>query len=176
MNSSSTSAERTLQPTYIGHIATKQDACLLLEGCLSGKLHHIPRFPWENEGQHVVRSGNTFVYAEVPTGAGSWNDGRSWTLLGHEDVFLVEREGFGSHKFFKKSGSLNVQGVIHHFVSYYKVEDTMRFSGEANSLDEILTQPSEDPKLKDIPLHPDLAILVPRVPTQQALRGGGMRE
>ena len=145
-----------LQPTYMGYIAEKLDAYLLIQGCLSGKLHHISRFPWENEWQHVVRSGNTFVHAQVPTGAGSWNDGRDWTLLGREDEFLVEREGFASHKLFKKSGSLNVQGVVHYFVSYYKVENTMRSSGEANSPSGYSSLTQTSPRWRQKWMSPDL--------------------
>ncbi len=152
MSSSPTSTERILQPTYFGHIATKQDQYLLLEACLSGVLHHIPRFPRTNELQHVVRSGNIFIYAEIPTGTGDWEDGKDWMFLGREDGFLVKREHFGHDGLFKKSGSIVVQGVPHNVVSYHKVENTMNMT---------LKRPSQDSKLQGISLRPALAVRVP---------------
>ena len=161
MSSSTTSTERTLQPTYFGHIATKQDACLLLQACLSGQLHHTSRFPWQNELQNVVHSGNIFVHTNLSTGTGHWKDGRDWAFLGREDGFLVEREHFGGDGLFKKSGSIVVQKVAHHIVSYYKAKDTVNpSSGEGDTLTTVLTRPSQDASLKSLPLHEELAALI----------------
>lgn len=174
MSYSTISAKCTFRPTYIGHIETKLDACLLLEACLSGKLYHTPRFPWKNERQYIVCSGNAFVYADVATGTGHWDDGKNWIFLSHEDGFLVEREGSGSHKLCRKSVSIIVQGVTHQIVSYYKAEDTVQsYSGGSNSLLEILTRPSQDYNFKGITLRPDLAVLVPAQNTAGFVRRQG---
>ena len=137
----------TLQPTYFGHIATKRDACLLLQACLSGQLHHTSRLPWEDELQNVVCSGNIFVYTDIHTGTGRWNDGRDWAFLGREDGFLVEREHFGGDSLFKKSGSIVVQGVAHYVVSYYKAKDTVKSSPDEG---DTLVQPSQDASLQSL--------------------------
>ena len=43
------------------------------------------------------------------------------------------------------------------------MENIIRSSREANSLNKILIRPSEDPNLKDIPLRLDSAVLIPYV-------------
>ena len=161
MNSSTTSTERTLHPTYIGHIATKRDACILLQACLSGQLQHTFRFPWEDELQNVVRSGNVFVYTDINTGTGHWKDGKDWAFLGRENGFVVEREHFGGDSLFKKSGSIVVQQTSHHIVSYYKAKDTVKPSSEeGDTLTTVLTRPSQDSSLNSLPLHKELAALL----------------
>ena len=114
------------------------------------------------------------MYADVATGSGHWDDGKNWIFLSHEDGFLVEREGFGSHTLCRKSASIIVQGVAHHIVSYYKAEDTVQsYTGGWNSLNEILTRPSQDSNFKDITLRPDLAVLVPALNTAGFVRRQG---
>lgn len=117
MNSAHSSNEPTLQPTLIGYIETTQDRCLLFEACLSGLLHHIPRFPRQCELQRLIRSGNIFVYADPPTGPGPWDDGKNRIFVGREDILRIEREHSGPDALMKKSGTILLAGVLHHFVS-----------------------------------------------------------
>lgn len=100
-----TSTQPTLQPTFVGHVANLEDALLIVEACLSGILYHMNRFPQQHELQDLIGSGNTFVYAEFPTGKGNWDHGKDWMVLGREDGVLVQREHFGPDGFFMKSGS-----------------------------------------------------------------------
>ena len=152
------STQPTLQPTFIGHVANLEDALLVVEACLSGTMHHLYRFPRDDELQDLVGSGNTFVFAEFVTGKGDWDHGKSWMVLGREDGILIQREHMGSNGFFKKSGSFMVQGTRHHIVSYYKVGDTIKqFSTDGEMMDEVLKRPSHDSRLKGISLRQELA-------------------
>lgn len=127
------------------------DKLLVLEACLSGKVHHLPRFPWQQELQHVVRSGNIFVYEKNATDAGEWDDGRHWVFIRYEHGFRVEHEHSTSDALMKTSGSIVLRGVRHYIISYYKVEDAL--SGT-------LKTPSQDPDLRGILLRPGLASLL----------------
>ncbi len=70
-------------------MANLEDALLIVEACLSGILHHTYRLPRHHELQDLVGSGNTFVYAECPTGAGNWDHGKDCMVFGREDGMLV---------------------------------------------------------------------------------------
>ena len=176
MYSFTASIQPYLQPTFVGHVANLNDALLVVEACLSGTMHHISRFPRQNELPSLVRSGNTFVYAEVPTGEGDWDHGKSWMILGHEDGLYIQRDHLQSDVLFKKSASVIVQGIRHNIVSYYKVEDTMEDSFEdGNILNEALKRPSQDPRLEGISLRQELASLLPKpsyVTTEDATSSG----
>ena len=126
MDSLTASTQPPLQPTFVGHVTNLEDALLVVEACLSGAMYHIYRFPRQDELQGLVGSGNTYVYAEIPTGKGDWGHGQTWMVLGREDGILIQRERYGSDGLFKKSGSFIVQGIRHSIVSYYKVEGTVR--------------------------------------------------
>lgn len=168
MDSFITSIRPTLQPTFVGHVANLEDALLIVEACLSGILYHISRFPRQHELQDLIGSGNTFVYAELPTGKGNWDHGKDWMVLGREDGVLVQRETFGPDGFFLKSGSFVVRGMAHNFVSYDKVGDIVRScSKEGDVLNEILKRPFQVPRLKGISLRPELASLLPN-PSMEA--------
>ena len=67
MDPYTTSTEPILQPTFVGHVANREDALLIIEACLSGALHHIFRFPRQRKLQDLIRSGNIFLYAEIAT-------------------------------------------------------------------------------------------------------------
>ncbi len=113
----------TLQPTYVGLINTERDALLIVEACLSGKLNHIPRFPLHNEREEIVGSGNVYVYADVSTGEGVWDDGKEWVECGPLGTMIVQRCGSSGDGFFRVSSSYTVQGVAHGFVSYHQAKD-----------------------------------------------------
>lgn len=118
-------------------------------------MHHVPRFPRRHELYHVIRSGNVFVYTEIVTGTRDWVDGKDWVLVRHGNGLRMERErgSTGPYTLMKMSGSISVRGVRHDIVSYYKLGDI---------LEETLERPSQNSNLRRVPLHPDLAVLVPR--------------
>ena len=129
---------------------------------LASPEHHIYRFPRQDELQGLVGSGNTFVFAEVPTGKGDWDHGKTWIILGREDGILIQREHFGPDGLLKMSGSFIVQGIRHSIVSYHKVDNTVRQSSKAgNILNEAMKRPSQDPRLEGISLRQELASLLP---------------
>ncbi|KAG6042176.1 hypothetical protein E4U41_003922 [Claviceps citrina] len=81
-----------LIPTFEGHVSSTLDALVLFEACLSGDLNHVPRRPHDRERQHLIKSGNIFIYEEHASGIKRWTDGVSWSpsrILGN---FLIYRE------------------------------------------------------------------------------------
>ena len=196
----SSSGAGSLNPTYIGHVATTNDALVLFEACLQGQLHHVPRRPHDRERSALIRSGCVFIYEENASGIKRWTDGVAWSpsrILGNFLVYrelekpfppgekkkatkrdkrltkpgepypsprsnleggdgslqsyspmsptspapksetfdketersligsLVDSYGFREGGLVKKTMSVNVNGVHHHLVSYYKVEDVL---------------------------------------------------
>lgn len=75
--------------------------------------------------QYLLRSGNIFVYADVSTGPGHWDDGKNWAFIRWEDGLRVEREHDRPDTLRKKSGTIVHQDVSHYFVSYYKIKDPL---------------------------------------------------
>ncbi|KAF2434742.1 hypothetical protein EJ08DRAFT_693244 [Tothia fuscella] len=91
-NLPNTSSTSTLLPTWHGFIHTTADALQILEGCLNGKLHHIPRRPHDRERPHIIASGNVFIYEENASGIKRWTDGVTWSPSRIMNNFLVYRE------------------------------------------------------------------------------------
>lgn len=112
MTPTTTSTEPMLQPTHVGYISTTEDKLLLVEACLSGKLHHIPRFLRHSELKHVMRSGNIFVYEENATASGDWDDGKEWVLVAHEHGLRIDRVPSTTGTLMKKSGDIVVRGGL----------------------------------------------------------------
>ena len=86
------SSASPLAPTFVGHIASTQDALILFELCLSGGLNHVARRPHDRERANLIKSGNVFIYEEHSSGIKRWTDGVPWSpsrILGN---FLVYRE------------------------------------------------------------------------------------
>lgn len=81
-----------LTPTYHGFISSTYDALVLFEACLSGQINHVARRPHDREREHVIKSGNIFIYEEHSSGIKRWTDGVSWSpsrILGN---FLIYRQ------------------------------------------------------------------------------------
>ena len=106
----------------------------------------MSRFPKADELEDVVRSGNTYLYAEVPTGSGTWNDGPGWIYYKCEGGSVVEHR----KDLFKKRGNMNYKGITIYFVSYFT-------AGEKATL----SRPSQDTLLQNITIRSELAAQVP---------------
>lgn len=81
-----------LVPTFTGFVHNSMDGLVLFEGCLSGKLHHVPRRPHDRERASLIKSGSIFIYEENASGIKRWTDGVAWSpsrILGN---FLIYRE------------------------------------------------------------------------------------
>lgn len=68
------------------------DALKIIEACLTGVLMHTARRPHDREREHLIRSGNVFVYEESSSGIKRWTDGQNWSpsrILGN---YLIYRE------------------------------------------------------------------------------------
>jgi hypothetical protein len=81
-----------MRPTWRGFIHTTNDALMILEGCLKGKLNHIPRRPHDRERPDIIASGNVFIYEENASGIKRWTDGVTWSPSRIMNNFLVYRE------------------------------------------------------------------------------------
>jgi len=81
-----------MAPTWYGFVHTTHDALLVLEACLQGKLHHIPRRPHDRERGNIISSGNVFIYEENASGIKRWTDGVTWSPSRIMGNFLVYRE------------------------------------------------------------------------------------
>jgi Gti1/Pac2 family transcription factor len=81
-----------LSPDLAGHVATTNDALILFESCLTGRLNYVPRRPNDRERNQLICSDCVFIYEEKPSGIKRWTDGVTWSpsrILGN---FLVYRE------------------------------------------------------------------------------------
>lgn len=81
-----------LQPTYTGYVANTQDALILFQATISGRLPAVSRRPHDRERTELVRSGAVFVFNEQTSGIKRWTDGIAWSpsrILGN---FLVYRQ------------------------------------------------------------------------------------
>jgi hypothetical protein len=81
-----------MEPTWSGFIHSTWDALVVLEACLSGILHHIPRRPHDRERANIITSGNVFIYEENASGIKRWTDGVTWSPSRIMGNFLVYRE------------------------------------------------------------------------------------
>ncbi|KAF4471704.1 Gti1 Pac2 family [Fusarium albosuccineum] len=157
------------RPIFRGHIASTTDALVLFGACLSGSLKHIPRRIHNHEYQDLIRSGNVFIYEEHSSGIKIWTDGVSWSprySLGNFDIYRELEDPFSSaidpgvggkyaahapssspidlcplkpKGLVKKTISITLQGITHHLVSYYNVDDL---------LSRRLTTPTKDQTLR----------------------------
>ncbi|KAF3770304.1 hypothetical protein M406DRAFT_248636, partial [Cryphonectria parasitica EP155] len=90
--SPSTPSGNVLTPTWRGMVMSTIDALKVVEACLTGTLMHTARRPHDREREHLIRSGNVFVYEESSSGIKRWTDGQNWSpsrILGN---YLIYRE------------------------------------------------------------------------------------
>lgn len=81
-----------LQPTFTGYVASTEDALLLFQATINGKLPAVSRRPHDRERTELVKSGAVFVFNEQTSGIKRWTDGIAWSpsrILGN---FLVYRQ------------------------------------------------------------------------------------
>ena len=63
----------SVQLTYTGYVATTNDALILFEACLSGRLYHVRRRPHGRERNSLICSGYVFIYEENISGIKRWD-------------------------------------------------------------------------------------------------------
>lgn len=71
--------DSAIAATYRGHVASTQDALIVIEACLRGVLYHTCRRPRASEESSLAKSGNIFVYESRSSGIRSWEDGITWS-------------------------------------------------------------------------------------------------
>jgi hypothetical protein len=155
-----------LVPTYKGHIASTTDALILIEACLLGELNHLPRLPHDHERQDLIKSGNVFIYEEHASGIKGWTDGVSWSsshISGDFLIYQVHSYPSKNDRLVKKTISVAYQGILHHLVSYYNVNDAT--SGG-------LSSPSENPQLQ--PFLPRTELIIPCAELPRHQKNPGM--
>lgn len=137
-----------LEPTYVGHVPTMEEAHVLLEACLFGPLRLLPRGPRPNELPSLVRSGNVFLYEHYSSGIEDWDDRMCWSPKYHDDGFWVSCRTTDANGLRKKTVSIPAQGAFYHLVCYYNPWETV---------DGTLGPPSRDPDLRDTTVGTELA-------------------
>lgn len=83
---------RLLAPTFTSFVENSMDGLILFEICLSERLSHVPRRPYDRERSQLINSGNIFIYEEATSGIKPWTDGDAWSpsrILGN---FLIYPE------------------------------------------------------------------------------------
>ena len=95
---SNLASETTPRETWHGFIHTTWDAILIVEACLLGGLHHLPRRPHDRERQGLIQSGAVFVYERNASGITRFTDGRKWGPSRGRDNFLIYREEMDDYK------------------------------------------------------------------------------
>ncbi|QLQ81591.1 hypothetical protein HG537_0F03520 [Torulaspora globosa] len=81
-----------IEPTFRGFIEDENDALLLFQATIDGKLKHIPRRPYEVERRNLIVSGSVFVFVEEISGIKRWTDGVSWSPSRIAGRFLIYKE------------------------------------------------------------------------------------
>ncbi|KAK3990609.1 Gti1/Pac2 family-domain-containing protein [Cladorrhinum sp. PSN332] len=81
-----------LGPSIVGYIGDAVGATKLVEAALLGRVAHMPRRPGDGEREHLIRSGNVFIYEEEGSGIKRWTDGHTWSPSRIMGNFLVYRE------------------------------------------------------------------------------------
>lgn len=71
--------DSAIAATYRGHVASTQDALIVIEACFRGVLYHTCRRPRSSEESSLAKSGNIFVYESRSSGIRSWEDGITWS-------------------------------------------------------------------------------------------------
>ncbi|AQZ13787.1 YHR177W [Zygosaccharomyces parabailii] len=79
-------------PTFKGYIEDENDALLVLQATVDGRLKHIPRRPYEVERRYLIVSGSIFVFVEEISGIKRWTDGVSWSPSRISGKFLMYKE------------------------------------------------------------------------------------
>lgn len=84
--------DSAIAATYRGHVASTQDALIVIEACLRGVLYHTCRRPRSSEESSLAKSGNIFVYERGSSGIRSWEDGITWSTPQRVGNFEVCRQ------------------------------------------------------------------------------------
>lgn len=109
-----------IEPTFRGFIEDENDALLLFQATIDGRLKHIPRRPYEIERRHLIVSGSVFVFVEEISGIKRWTDGVSWSPSRIAGRFLIYREldkgssGHGGKKAGEGDGSVKLPPLLRH--------------------------------------------------------------
>lgn len=82
----------TLVPTFEGYVRDTQDALILIQAVIDGRLQPAQHRPSEQERPTSIRSGAVYIFNERESSIHRWTDGVSWSpsrILGN---FLLYRQ------------------------------------------------------------------------------------
>src|SRR5690348_5898474 len=85
-------SDHDVQPSYFGFVETRDDAVILIQACLQGRLRFVHRRPTWSEQPFVAQSGHVFIYEETASGIQRWTDGRRWSPSRVLGEFLIYGE------------------------------------------------------------------------------------
>lgn len=130
-----------LNPTFEGHVATRMDALILFEACLTGQLSYVTRQPTPAERrQSFPKSGSVFISLPSAKGLGRWVDGAHWAseFSRYRHALFLEREKANSaHRsredrdkpelkkggLMKQTFTASYQGTDYRLTSYVTIDD-----------------------------------------------------
>lgn len=84
--------EAPIVATLHGHVASTQDALIVIEACLQGYLSHLGRRPRRAEEPLLGRSSDIFVYERRSSGIAAWQDGIAWSAPVRVGNFEMRRQ------------------------------------------------------------------------------------
>ncbi|KAL6410017.1 putative camp independent regulatory protein [Ilyonectria robusta] len=134
-----------LQPTWRGLVKSIDDARILVEACLRGKLAHAPRSPFQSEVGRLKWNGMVFV-VELSC-SGRWCDHAAWTTVEQDGLFHIQSH----HGLRKRTIGLSFQDITHFVIAYDNPE-----SVDQNPL----ATPSECTTLQKLPVRDELQVQI----------------
>lgn len=82
-----------IEPTYYGYLATYSDVLTILEAARNNRiLRKVARQPRYQELDHLIKSGNIFVFDMESSGIRQWIDGVHWSKAAESGHCLYYRE------------------------------------------------------------------------------------
>ncbi|KAF5126880.1 hypothetical protein DV495_003122 [Geotrichum candidum] len=127
-----------LQPTFTGYISSTEDALLLFQATIDGKLPAVSRRPHDRERTELVRSGAVFVFNEQTSGIKRWTDGIAWSpsrILGNFLVYRQLEKPFtpGEKKQARKRSSSTSSAYLQTGAASHSVKNTSPYSQSTRS-------------------------------------------
>ena len=86
------SSGHDVQPSYFGFVENRDDAVMLIQACMQGRVLVVQRRPTLCERPFIPQSGHIFIYEENVSGIRRWTDGRHWSRSRISSGFFIYGE------------------------------------------------------------------------------------
>ena len=139
-----TSTEVPFLPTYRGAIDTREEAFLLVQGCICGEFNYSRRGPKLGE---ITYSDSTFVWEEHMTGIDSWKDGIEWTRIQDGIEMGVFVDG---PELMRRMYTISACGSAHYVVSYHTASMNLSYPDVEADRIKLIPRDMRDQMPKDL--------------------------